>query len=145
MKKCTGPTEDVGPSEKIPLSPIDEEETVPQRLGKELAKFEERTEGETTAVEEEQNVLEVDVELRQTGHESDDSHIFSNLSDIMITSSEIFKDHTSQLSLSGMEMSPTVPPSPQAKVLTPVTKAATPSESKSGLLHNASSLHFTHT
>ncbi|MDQ4222807.1 hypothetical protein RBK84_00235, partial [Pseudomonas aeruginosa] len=95
LKKCTGPTEDMGPSEKIPLSPIDEEENISQRPGKELAESEERTEEETAAVEGELNVQEVDAEIHQTGHESDDSHIFSNLSDLMITSSDFYKDHTS--------------------------------------------------
>lgn len=145
LKKCTGPSEDVGPTDKNSLSPINEEEIVPQRLGKELAESEERTEDETVVVEEERNLQEVNIEFQQAGHESDDSHIFSNLSDIMITPSEFFKDHASQLSSSGIEMSPIVPPLPQAKDLTPVTKAATPPKSKSGLLHNASSLHFTHT
>ena len=145
LKKCTGPSEDVGPSDKTPLSPIDEEEIIPQCPGKGHAESEEKTEEETAAVEEEQNLQEANIEFRQDGHESDDSHIFSNLSDIMITPSEFFKDHTSQLSSSGMEMSPILPPSPQAKDLTPVTKATTIPKSKSGLLHNASSSHFTHT
>lgn len=145
LKKCTSPSEDVGPSDKVPLSPIVEEETVPQRPGKDHAESEERTEEETTVVEEEQNVQEANVELRQAGHESDDSHIFSNLSDIMIAPSELFKEHTSQLSLPGIEMSPILPPSPHAKELTLVTKAVTTPKSKSGLLHNAHSMHFTHT
>jgi len=96
-------------------------------------------------VEEEHDVQEANVELQQAGHDSDDSHIFSNLSDIMINPCELFKDHTSQLSLPGTEMSPFLPSLPHAKELTPVMKATTTSKSKSGSLHNAHSLHFTHT
>lgn len=76
LKKCSGPAEDMGPSERIPLSPIGEEENILQRPGKEPAGLEERTEEETVAVEEETNVQEADAEVQHTGHESDDSHIF---------------------------------------------------------------------
>lgn len=145
LKKCTSPSEDVGQSDKVPLSPIVKEETVPQRPGKDHAEPEKKPEEETTAVEEEQNVQEANVELHQAGHESDDSHIFSNLNDIMIAPSELFKDLTSQLSLPGIEMSPILPPSPHAKELTSVMQATTTPKSKSGSLHNAHSLHFTHT
>lgn len=117
LKKCTGPTEDMGPYERVPLSPIDEEENIPQRPGKELAKSEEKTEEETAAVEGELNIQEVDAEIHQTGHESDDSHIFNNLSDLMFTTSDFFKDHTSQPSLPGTEVSPVVPPLPLDKEL----------------------------
>jgi len=35
LKKWTSPSEDVGPSDMVPLSPIIEEEDIPQRPGKE--------------------------------------------------------------------------------------------------------------
>lgn len=139
------PSEDVGTSDKVPLSPTDEEGDEPQRPGKEHADPETRSEGETIALEEELTVQETNIELHQTGHESDDSHIFSNLSGIMITSTELFKDHASRPSSPGFETSPVILLSPQAKELTPGMKAATTPKSKSGLLHNASSLHFAHT
>ena len=46
LKKCTGPSEDVGPSDKVPLSPIVEEETAPQRPGKDHAESDKWTEEE---------------------------------------------------------------------------------------------------
>jgi len=145
LKKCTSPSEDVGPSDIVPLSPIIEEEDIPQRPGKDNIKSEKWPEEEETAVEGEQDVREADVELQQTRQDSDDSHIFSNLSDIMINPSELFKDHTSQPSLPGAKTSPALSLLPPAKELSPVTKAITTSKSKSGSLHNAHSLHFTHT
>ena len=68
LKKCTGPSEDVGTSDKVPLSPIDEEGDEPQRPGKEHADPETRSEGETIASEEELTIQETNIELHQTGH-----------------------------------------------------------------------------
>jgi len=63
----------------------------------------------------------------------------------MVNPSELFKDHTSQLSLPSAETSLALPSLPPAKELSPVMKAITTSKSKSGSLHNTHSLHFTHT
>jgi len=120
------------------------EEDIPQRPGKEHIESEKQPEEEETVVEGEQNIQDTDVELHQTRQGSDDSHIFSNLRDIMINPSELFKDHTSQFSLPGAERSPAPPSLPPAKELSPVMKAITTSKSKSGSLHNVHSLHFTH-
>jgi len=144
LKKCTSPSGDVEPSNIVPLSPIIEED-IPQRPGKEHIEPEKQPEDEETIVEGEQNVQEADFELQEAGHDSDGAHIFGNLSDIMINPSEFFKDHTSHPSLPGIETSPTLPPLLPAKELSSVTKAITPAKSKSGSLHNACSLHFTHT
>ena len=142
LKKCTGSTEDMGPSERVPLSPIGEEENILQRPGKEPAELEERTEEETVAVEGEINIQEADAEVQHTGHESDDSHIFSNLSNLMVASSDFY---TSQATLSGMELSPNVPLLPPAKDTSPTTKAVTIPTSQSGLWRNTFSLHLAHT
>jgi len=144
LKKCTSPSDDVEPPNRVPLSLIIEED-IPQRPGKEHIESEKQTEEEETAMEGEQNVQEADVELQQTGHDSDDANIFSNLSDIIINPSEFFKDHTSQPSLPGVETSPAPPSLPPATVVSPASKAITPAKSKSGSLHNAHSLHFTRT
>ena len=142
LKKCSGPVEDMGPSERIPLSPIGEEENIPQRSGKEPAELEEKTGEESVTAEGEVNVQEVEAEVQHTGHESDDSHTFSNLSDLMVTSSDFY---TSQATLSGMELSPNVPLLPPAKDIIPTTKAATTPTSQSGLWRNTFSLHLAHT
>jgi len=136
----------VGPSDNVPLSPIIEEEEISRRLGKEHIETEEGPEEEKTVGKEGQNVQDVNVDsFHQAGHDSDDSHIFSNLSDVMITSLELFKDDTSQLFLSGAKITPSLPSPPHAKELTPTMKATTTPKSKSGSLHDACSLHFTHT
>jgi len=144
LSKCTSPSDDVEPPSRIPLSPIIEED-VPQRPGKQHIESEKPTEEEETAMEGEQNVQETDVELQQTGQDSDDANIFSNLSDIIINPSEFFKEHTSQLSLPVVEKSPALPSLPPATEVSTVPKAITPAKSKSGSLHNAHSLHFTRT
>ena len=65
LKKYRGLSEDVGPFDKIPLSPIVEEKDEPQYLGMEHVGPEKRPEEETIVVFEEQSVLETDVELHQ--------------------------------------------------------------------------------
>jgi len=127
----------------VPLSPIIEED-IPQRSGKEHIESERQTEEETVA-EGDQSIPEADAEVQQTGRESDDAHIFSGLSDIMINPSEFFRDHTSQTSLPDVEKFPTLPPLPPVKELSLVTKTTTRAKPKSGSLHDARSLHFTHT
>ena len=142
LKKCSGLTEDMGPSERVPLSPIGEEENIPQRPGKEPAELEEKTEEEPVAVEGEINVQEVDAEVQHTGHESDDSHIFSNLGDFMGSPSDLY---ISQATLSGLGLSPNIPMPPPAKDTSPTTQAITIPSSLSGLWRNTLSLHLART
>jgi len=136
LRKCTSPSDDVEPPSRIPLSPIIEEDA-PHRPGKEHIEPEKQLEGAEADVEREPNVEEDDVEPHQVEHDSDDAHIFSGLSDIMINSSEFFKDHASQTLLPSIETSPAFLPLPPTKELSLVTKAVTPAKSKSGSLHNA--------
>lgn len=131
LKKCSGSAEDTGPSEKVPLSPIGEEEvTTPRRPGKEPAGLDERTEEETAIVEEETNVQETDTEVQHTRHESDDSHIFSNLGDFMGSPSDLY---ISQATLTGLGLSPSILISPPAKDVSPTTQATIIQSSPSGL------------
>lgn len=130
LKKCSGHAEETGPSERVPLSPIGEEENTPQRPGKEPAELEEKTGEEPVTAEGEVNVQEVEAEVQHTGHESDDSHIFSNLSDFMGTPSDFY---ASQATLSGLELSPNVPLPPPAKDISSTTQAVTILTSQSGL------------
>ena len=143
LKKCSGSAEDTGPSERVPLSPIGEgEETILQRPGKEPAGSDERTEEETVAVEGERNVQEAGTEILHTGHESDDSHIFSNLGDFMGSPSDLY---ISQATLSGLGLSPNIPMPPPAKDISPTMQAITIPSSLSGLWRNTLSLHLAHT
>lgn len=131
LKKCSSSAEDTGPSEKVPLSPIgEEEETIPKRPGKELAGSDERTEEETTVVEGERNVQGGDTEGQHTEHESDDAHIFSNLGDFMGSPSDLY---ISQATLSGLGLSPSILISPPAKDVSLTTRAPIIQPSHSGL------------
>jgi len=106
LRKCTVSTEDAGPSDKIPLPPIAKVEEIPQCPGKEHVGIVQESEKVKTVEEEGQYAEDISIDpSRQAGRDSEDSHIFSGLSDIMVTASELFKDNTSQLSLPGADTS----------------------------------------
>jgi hypothetical protein len=115
--KCSVPRDDMGPSEKPALAPIIEEEEEPPSQTRKSA--DKGTDGGN-----------------QAGHDGDD--VFGDLSDIIITSQELFKDDPA----CGKAVPPTIEatfalqqtPTPLSQELSPTVKSITSPQQRSGSL-----------
>ena len=123
--KCSGSLDGAGSASKPALPPVIEEEGIVHREGKEA----------TEAILKEPITEEYIVDLGQAaGHEGDDASIYEGLSDIMITSSELFRDVVTVSKptspIAGASLN--IPPTPATQEMTSAVQASITPVSQSG-------------